>query len=147
LERGFRRQFELIGFRDWTEEEKWGYWATHVNYVRFEYPPNPVYLNLFHLVKDKDYFVMTSNVDGMFYKAGFGENRVYTPQGDYALMQCVKACTQETWSSKPAIQKMFVSIDKDKLAVSDPSLVPYCPNCGSPMFLNVRLDRCFIEKP
>ncbi len=147
MKRGFRRQYELIGFNDWTEEEKWGYWATHVNYVRFEYPAGPVYTKLFDLVKDKEYFVFTSNVDGMFYKAGFDADRAYTSQGDYALMQCVKACTQETWPSKPAIERILSAIDPETLTVSDPALVPYCPNCGGPMFLNVRVDRYFIEQP
>lgn len=147
LKKGFRRQYELIGFHDWTEGEKWGYWATHVNYVRFEYPVSPVYTKLFNLVQEKDYFVFTSNVDGMFYKSGFDSDRAYTPQGDYALMQCVKACTQETWPSKPVIDRILSAIDPKTLTVTDPDLVPYCPNCGGPMFLNVRVDRHFIEKP
>ncbi|MFC5470922.1 hypothetical protein ACFPPD_19735 [Cohnella suwonensis] len=147
MKKGFTRQYELIGFMDWTEEEKWAYWATHVNYIRFEAPESPVYTKLYDLVKDKDYFVFTSNVDGMFYKAGFDQERAYTPQGDYALMQCMKACTQETWPSKPAVDRILPVINRDTLTVNDPDVIPYCPNCGGPMFLNVRIDRYFIEKP
>lgn len=147
MKKGFQRQYELIGFNDWTEQEKWAYWATHVNYIRFESPVSSVYSKLFDLVNEKDYFVFTSNVDGMFYKAGFDSERAYTPQGDYALMQCVRACTQETWPAKPVVDRILPDIDQDTLTVVDSGLVPYCPNCGGPMFLNVRVDRFFIEKP
>jgi NAD-dependent SIR2 family protein deacetylase len=90
---------------------------------------------------------MTSNVDGMFEKAGFDRSRIYTPQGDYARLQCVEACTEETWDSKPVIDRILPQIDRTTLTITDPSVVPYCPNCGGTMFLNVRVDSNFIDEP
>lgn len=147
MKRGFRRQYELIGFEKWSPEEKWAYWATHVNHVRFDFPPNSMYQALLDIVKDKNYFVITTNVDAMFEKAGFDTERLYTPQGDYALMQCVKACTDQTWSSKPIIDRILPHIDRDTLTITDVDVVPTCPNCGGQVFLNVRLSRYFVEKP
>ncbi|MBY8913923.1 hypothetical protein KY305_14360 [Bacillus sp. YC2] len=147
MKKGFRRQYELIGYNDWMEEEKWAYWATHVNYVRFEFPPSPVYQALLNLVKNKDYFVITTNVDGMFEKAGFDVNRLCTPQGDYAQYQCNKPCTHETWPTKPVIDKILPNIDQSTLTIKDSSLVPHCANCGGPVFLNVRVDDSFIDDP
>ncbi|MCD9020359.1 Sir2 family NAD-dependent protein deacetylase [Cohnella silvisoli] len=147
IPKGFRRQYELIGYEDWTPEEKWAYWSIHVNHVRFQFPPSPMYKKLLELIKDKDYFVITSNVDAMFHKTGFDKDRIFTPQGDYALLQCVRACTNETWETKPVIDKILPDINHDNLTVTDSSLIPHCPNCGGQVFMNVRLSRYFVEKP
>lgn len=147
VEQGFTRQYELIGFDNWTEEEKWAYWSIHVNHVRFQYPPSPMYQALLDLIKNKDYFVITSNVDAMFHKTGFDQSRIFTPQGDYALLQCVRACTEETWMTKPTIDQILPAIDQKTLIVTDSTLIPHCPHCGASIFMNVRLDRFFVEKP
>jgi len=147
VKKGFRRQYELIGYNSWSEEESWAYWSTHVNYVRFTFPPSPLYQALLSVVADKDYFVITSNVDAMFYKTGFAANRIYTPQGDYARLQCVKPCTFETWPTKPVIDKILPAIDPESFAVSDSSLIPRCPRCGGRVFLNVHLDAGYNAKP
>ena len=145
--RGFRMKAELIGYTGWSPVLKWGYLAAHVNQVRFESPCHPVYGRLLDLVKDKDYFVMTSNVDGMFAKNGFSEDKVFTPQGDYAFMQCETPCRRETWDIKPVIDRILPAIDPETQEIIDPGVIPTCPNCGGPVFMNVRAAHWFIDDP
>ena len=147
VKKGFRRQYELIGYNSWSEEDKWAYWATHVNYVRFEFPPSPLYTALLNSLVHKDYFIITTNVEAMFYKTGFATDRIYTPQGDYARLQCVKPCTTETWPSKPVIDKILPSIDHETFTVTDPRIIPRCPRCGGRVFLNVHLDGGYNAEP
>lgn len=153
VKRGFTKQYELIAHNavnkkpGWTPAVKWGYLATHVNYVYYEIQKNPVYQNLYSIIKDKDYFVMTSNVDGLFVHNNFDENRIYTPQGSFSLVQCMKACTNETWDVKPIIDRILPYIDPLSQEVTDLSCIPACPNCGGDMFMNVRGGGWFIEKP
>jgi NAD-dependent SIR2 family protein deacetylase len=147
VKRGFRMQAELIGYTGWSPAVQWGYFAIHVNEMRFKAPPHPVYGRLLDLVRNKDYFVMTSNVDEMFVKNGFEEERVFTPQGSYALMQCLKPCTNTTWPTKPIISRILPNIDPDTQEVTDPEVIPRCPNCGGPVFMNVRGGDWFLEDP
>lgn len=147
VKKGFRRQYELIGYDDWSEEEEWAYWTTHVNYVRFQFPPSSLYTTLLDIVADKDYFVITTNVDAQFYKSGFDVRRIYTPQGDYARLQCVKQCTTETWPTKDVIDKILPKIDQEKFVVTDSTLIPRCPRCGGRVFLNVHLDSRYNHEP
>jgi len=147
VKRGFRMKTELIGYTGWSPALKWGYLAAHVNEVRFEAPPHPVYGRLLDLVKDKDYFVITSNVDGMFVKNGFSEDNIFTPQGDYALMQCETPCWRETWDIRPIIDRILPTIDPETQEITDPSVIPTCPNCGGPVFMNVRAAHWFIDDP
>ena len=147
LKRGFRMQAELIGYTGWSPEAQWGYLAIHVNEMRFKAPPHPVYGRLLDLARNKDYFVMTSNVDGMFVKNGFDEKRVFTPQGNYALMQCLKPCRNTTWPTKPVIDRILPKIDPETQEVTDPEVIPHCPYCGGPVFMNVRGGDWFIEDP
>lgn len=147
VKRGFRMQYELIGYTDWGPELQWGYWATHINEVRFLTPPHSVYEQLLDIVKEKDYFALTTNVDAMFFKNGFDRNNIYTPQGDYALLQCFKPCTNETWATKPIIDRILPTIDPETLEITDPSLIPECPNCGGPVVFNARGGNWFIEEP
>jgi NAD-dependent SIR2 family protein deacetylase len=145
--RGFRMQYELIGYQGWSEALKWGFLADHVYAVRYETPPHPVYTKLLRLVDGKEYFIITSNVDGMFAKSGFAEERVYTPQGSYARYQCLKPCTSETWPLKPVIDRILPAIDPATQEITAPSLIPFCPNCGGPVFMNVRGGNWFVEEP
>lgn len=147
LQYGIRCQYETIGFQGWSEAVQWGFLAAHVNAVRFESRPQPNYTQLLELVADKDVFVVTSNVDGMFATSGFAEERIYTPQGSYALYQCLEPCTTETWPFKPIIDRILPAIDPVTQAVTDPSLIPRCPNCGGAVMLNVRGGPWFIEAP
>lgn len=145
--RGFHMKAELIGYTDWSPELQWGYLALHVNEVRFEAPPHPVYGRLYELISNKDYFVITSNVDGMFPKNGFSEDRLFTPQGDYARMQCQTPCRSDTWPSKPIVDRILPTVDPGTQETTDPNVIPHCPHCGGSVFLNVRAGQWFVEDP
>jgi NAD-dependent SIR2 family protein deacetylase len=147
VRRGFRMQAELIGYTGWSPAVQWGYLATHVNEVYFKSPPHPVYKRFLELVQEKDYFVMTSNADGMFIKNGFDEARLFTPQGSYALLQCLKPCSHATWPTKPVIDRILPCIDPWTQEVTDPGVIPRCPRCGGPVFMNVRGGAWFLEDP
>ncbi len=145
--RGLRARYQLIGFDRWTPAEHWAYWATHVNDIRFGARPHPVYERLRELTAGKDTFVITSNVDGMFTRNGFDAQRFFTPQGDYAAMQCRKPCRRVVWQSLPSVERVLAAIDPEQFVVTDPAAIPACPNCGGEVFLNVRLDAGFVSEP
>lgn len=147
VKRGFRTRYQLMGYNGWSPALKWGYLAEHVHDVRFKVRPHPVYSQLRDLVQTKDYFVITSNVDGMFVNNGFSADRVFTPQGDYALMQCLKPCTNATWPVKPIIDRILPTVDPATQEVTDPGVIPSCPNCGGEVMMNVRAGYWFIEEP
>lgn len=147
VKRGFRMKAQFIGYNDWTEELMWGYWSMHLKEVRYDPTSLPTYEQLFKLIQGKEYFVITTNVDGLFPKSGFDEEYLYTPQGDYARMQCTKPCTNETWDTWPIIEKIIPTIDTETQLVTDPKVIPQCPNCGERIFPNVRADNSFIDLP
>lgn len=147
VRKGFRAQYQLIGFEAWSPEEKWGYWATHVNHVRFGEDTRAVYQDLRVLTSGKDTFVMTSNVDAMFSRNGFDESKLFTPQGDYARLQCRTPCVRTTWRTRPVIDRILATLDPVTQTVTDPGAVPSCPSCGGPVFMNVRLDNAFLDEP
>ncbi len=147
VRRGFRARYQLIGYQGWTPQQHWAYWATHVNDVRFAPRSHPVYDRLRRLVAGKDSFVLTSNVDAMFERNGFDTDRIFTPQGDYAAMQCRTPCRREVWPSQPAIELALQHLDAESFSLTKPEVVPRCPNCGGEVFLNVRLDHGFVETP
>ncbi len=147
VKRGIRMKAELIGYTDWPPEVEWGYLAMHVNDVRFNHPPHPVYGDLLELVSPKNYFVITSNADGMFVRNGFDSDGIFTPQGDYALMQCLKPCRNVTWATKPVIDRILPTVDPETQEVTDHDVIPRCPYCGGPVFMNVRGGHWFIDEP
>ena len=125
-----------------TEEEKWAYWSRHIYYNRYVPAPKPVYDNLLKLLKDKDYFVITTNVDHQFQKAGFDKQRLFYTQGDYGLFQCAKPCHQKTYDNEELVKRMIA----EQMDMRIPSeLVPKCPVCGDPMAMNLRSDETFVE--
>ena len=125
-----------------SEEAKWGYWSKHALMNRFDPPALPLYTELYDIVKNKEYFVLTTNVDHQFYKAGFDEKRIFATQGDYGKIQCQKACHQKTYDAKDLFRKM----DKARRDCLIPSeLVPKCPVCGGNMAMNLRCDNYFVE--
>ncbi|MBQ8137712.1 MAG: Sir2 silent information regulator family NAD-dependent deacetylase [Clostridia bacterium] len=142
-----------------TKEEFWAYWSRHIYVNRYMEPPKPVYRQLFKLVKDKDYFVLTTNVDHCFQKAGFDKQRLFYTQGDYGLFQCSEPCHEKTYDNQEAIRNMVLSqgfeIAADgslrapqdqKPSMTIPSaLLPRCPKCGKPMTMNLRSDETFVE--
>ena len=89
-----------------TSEEFWAYWSRYIYINRYMDAPKPVYQNLLDLVKDKDYFVLTTNVDHCFQKAGFDKKRLFYTQGDYGLFQCSGPCCQETYDNEAIVQQM-----------------------------------------
>ncbi len=131
-----------------TEEEHWAYWSRHIYYNRYVPAPKPVYDNLLKLLKDKDYFVITTNVDHQFQKAGFDKQRLFYTQGDYGLFQCAKPCHQRTYDNEETIRKMIaVQVEtRHGTSLQNPSeLVPRGPVCGGPMKVNLRADETFVE--
>lgn len=131
-----------------SEEEHWAYWSRHIYYNRYVPAPKPVYDNLLKLLKDKDYFVITTNVDHQFQKAGFDKQRLFYTQGDYGLFQCAKPCHQKTYDNEETIRKMIaVQVEtRHGTSLQIPSeLVPRCPVCGGPMKVNLRADETFVE--
>lgn len=125
-----------------SPEEHWAYWSRYILINRYTDAPKPVYEELFRLVKDRDYFVITTNVDHCFQKAGFDKKRLFYTQGDYGLFQCSEPCCQETWDNEAVIRQM-VAEQKDMKIPS--ALVPRCPHCGKPLTMNLRSDDRFVE--
>lgn len=142
-----------------TLEEHWAFWSRYICINRYMDAPKPVYDNLYGLVKDKDYFVITTNVDHCFQKAGFDKHRLYYTQGDYGLFQCSEPCHKKTYDNEDIIRKMVMAQGYEfkedgslylpegrNLKLTVPSeLVPYCPECGKPMSMNLRSDNTFVE--
>ncbi len=145
--RGFSARHQLIGFEGLRPSQHWAYWATHVDNVRFGPRLHPVYGQLRELVAGKDAFVLTSNVDAMFVRNGFDSERVFTPQGDYASMQCRKPCRSTVWPSRPALERVLAHVDPASFEVVEPTAIPRCPTCGGEVFLNVRVDAAFVDGP
>ena len=125
-----------------TREERWAFWSRTIYINRYQDPPKPVYQDLLQLVRGKDYFVLTTNVDHCFQKAGFDKQQLFYTQGDYGLWQCSRPCHQKTYDNEAAVRKMFTQ-QRDLSVPSD--LVPRCPVCGAPMSMNLRVDDTFVE--
>jgi len=142
-----------------TLEERWAFWSRNIYVNRYLDPPEPVYAHLLELVQDKDYFVLTTNVDHCFQKAGFDKKRLFYTQGDYGLWQCSEPCHEKTYDNEETVRAMieaqgFVIAPDGALYTPDgvtlemtvPSeLVPHCPVCGKPMSMNLRADNTFVE--
>jgi NAD-dependent SIR2 family protein deacetylase len=161
----FARQY---GFQDMysggfypyqTPEEHWAYWSRYIYINRYMDPPKPVYDRLYELIQGKDYFVLTTNVDHCFQKAGFDKKRLFYTQGDYGLFQCGEPCCQETFDNREIIRAMveaqgFVIAPGGTLTLPEgvtpkmsvpTDLLPRCPHCGKPMTMNLRSDDKFVE--
>lgn len=126
-----------------SEEEKWAYWARHIYTNNTGMTKTPLYEKLLELVKNKDYFVITTNVDDQFIKSGFDEKRVYATQGSYRFIQCSKGCHNKVYDDTQLVAKMIDKTD-DKLRIPS-ELVPKCPVCGENMDVNIRKDDYFVE--
>ena len=125
-----------------TPEEHWAYWSRYIFVNRYQDAPKPVYENLLKLVADKDYFVITTNVDHCFQKAGFDKKRLFYTQGDYGLFQCSEPCCQETFDNEDVIREMA---ERQKDMKIPTELLPVCPHCGKPLTMNLRSDNKFVE--
>ena len=125
-----------------TPEEYWAYWSRYILINRYQDAPKPVYDDLLALVRDKDYFVITTNVDHCFQKAGFDKKRLFYTQGDYGLFQCSQPCCQETHENKATIREMAARQTDMRIPTE---LVPRCPHCGRSMTMNLRCDDTFVQ--
>ncbi|MCD8036264.1 MAG: Sir2 silent information regulator family NAD-dependent deacetylase [Clostridiales bacterium] len=123
-------------------EEFWAWWSRHILINRYEAGVGKPYSDLFELVKDKDYFVLTTNVDHQFQLASFDKKRLFYTQGDYGLWQCSKPCHNKTYDNEEAVRRMAAE-QKDMKIPSE--LIPRCPICGAPMNVNLRCDETFVE--
>jgi NAD-dependent SIR2 family protein deacetylase len=151
----FRKEFadyiEKYGFPDLytssfhdfpTEEERWARWARHIDYIRFRPDAMPLYRELYDLVKDRNYFVITTNVDAQFRKAGFDPQRLFEVQGDYGMMQCATGCHPKLYSDKEAVKEI---LEHSHDLTVDSKYVPVCPVCGGNMDVHVRKNGYFVQ--
>ena len=125
-----------------TPEEHWAYWSRYIQVNRYENAPRPVYDSLYRLISEKDYFVLTTNVDHCFQKAGFDKKRLFYTQGDYGLLQCCEPCHRQTYDNRALILRM---VEEQKNMRIPTALIPRCPKCGKPMAVNLRSDDRFAE--
>lgn len=139
---GFRDMYSGGFYPFATPEEHWAYWSRYIYINRYMDAPKPVYDDLLKLVNGKDYFVITTNVDHCFQKAGFDKKRLFYTQGDYGLFQCSEPCCQETFDNEAVIREMVTRQENMKIPTE---LLPTCPHCGKPLTMNLRSDNKFVE--
>lgn len=151
FEDNFSDFIEKYGFKDMYSggfysfdslEEYWAYWSRYVYINRYKDTDNGTYRSLFELVKDKDYFVLTTNVDHQFQKAGFDKHKLFYTQGDYGLFQCSEPCHNATYDNEKAIRDMVAQQTDMKIPTE---LIPHCPKCGKLMTMNLRSDDKFVQ--
>ena len=139
---GFKDMYSGGFYQYETPEEMWAYWSRYIFVNRYMDAPKPVYDNLLQLVKDKDYFVITTNVDHCFQKAGFDKKRLFYTQGDYGLFQCSEPCHNKTYENEDMVMDMMEKQEDMKIPTE---LIPKCPKCGKPLTMNLRSDDKFVE--
>ena len=151
FEKYFNDFIEEYGFTDMyssgfypfkSQEEKWAYWARHVFANRYDVGKTSVYQKLLKLVEDKEYFVLTTNVEHQFWINGFDDERIFATQGDYGFLQCEKACHDRLYPNR---EQVFEWVEKTENFRIPSDLVPKCPVCGGEMDLNLRKDNYFVE--
>jgi NAD-dependent SIR2 family protein deacetylase len=151
FERYFKDFIEKYGFTDMyssgfypfkSQEEKWAYWALHVFANRYDVGKTDVYQKLLKLVEDKEYFVLTTNVEHQFWINGFEDERIFATQGDYGLLQCEKGCHDKLYPNR---DQVFEWVEKTEDFKIPSDMVPKCPVCGGEMDLNLRKDNYFVE--
>ena len=139
---GFTDMYSAGFFPFPTLEEQWGYWSRHIWYNRYIEAPKSTYAKLLQLLGDKDFFVITTNVDHQFQRAGFPKDRLFYTQGDYGLWQCSVPCHDKTYDNYETVKRM-VEEQRDMRVPAE--LVPFCPVCGKPLSMNLRADDTFVE--
>lgn len=139
---GFQDMYSAGFYPFGSAEEHWAYWSRYIYINRYVDGDNGTYKRLFELVKDKDYFVLTTNVDHQFQKAGFDKKRLFYTQGDYGLFQCSEPCHNATYDNEAAIRAMVARQADMKIPAE---LIPHCPVCGKPMTMNLRADDSFVQ--
>lgn len=139
---GFTDLYSASFFDFPNENEKWAFWSRFIYHYRYAPAPKPVVKNLHNVVKDKDYFVITTNVDHLFQRSGFNKQRLFYTQGDYGLLQCSIPCHQKTYDNQELVLQM-IKEEKD-MRIPD-NLIPHCPVCGKKMEVNLRKDDTFVQ--
>lgn len=125
-----------------TQEEKWAFFAKMIEVNRYNKTPLKLYEELYKIAKDKNYFILSTNVDGQFYNSGFDENKIFEVQGDYGYLQCENACHNKLYDNKKLVHK-WIENTKDCKIPSE--LVMKCPVCGGNMDMNLRKDANFVQ--
>lgn len=161
----FKKEFGIKdiysgGFFPFPDEETmWGWWSRHIYFNRYVDAPKDTYKKLYELVKDKNYFVLTTNVDHQFQKAGFDKNKLFYTQGDYGLWQSTNPNNKKTYDNEKEVCKMLEAegFVKDENGIYDvpkdrnikmkipTDLIPICPDDGYEMTMNLRSDDTFVE--
>lgn len=126
-----------------TQEERWAYWAKHIYFSYYERKHTELYKKIYNLVKNKNYFVITTNTDGQFINNGFDKEKVFEVQGSYSKLQCETPCHKKLYYNEKKIEEMLSNIDENLKIPT--SLVPKCPVCGENMSVNLRCDDTFVE--
>ena len=139
---GFQDMYSAGFYPYMTLEEHWAYWSRYIDINRYQDAPKPVYNELLEIVRELDYFVLTTNVDHCFQKAGFDKQRLFYTQGDYGLWQCSKPCHDQTYDNEEVVKKMVAQQEKMRIPSE---LIPRCPVCGAPMSMNLRSDDTFVQ--
>ncbi len=139
---GFKDMYTAGFYPYETLEEYWAYWSRYIYINRYAQKPGESYEALLEFVKDRDYFVLTTNVDHCFQNTGFDKHRLFYTQGDYGLWQCSKPCHLKTYDNEAAVRRM---VEEQKNMRVPSELIPYCPVCGAPMTMNLRVDQAFVE--
>ena len=125
-----------------TQEEKWAFFAKMIKLNRYNETPLKLYQELYEIVKNKEYFVLSTNVDGQFYNSGFDRKKVFEIQGDYSYLQCENACHNKLYNNKELVEKWIHNTKNCKIPSN---LVMKCPVCGGNMDMNLRKDENFVQ--
>ena len=125
-----------------TSEERWAFWSRMISLLRYEAGPGQVYADLLGLVRGRDYFVITTNVDHRFQNSGFDKERLFYTQGDYGLLQCSVPCHDATYDNESWVREAVTSQEGMRIPSE---LVPRCPRCGEEMTTNLRVDNRFVQ--
>jgi NAD-dependent SIR2 family protein deacetylase len=148
--RGCRTIWETMdSFWDITSDNETRYWAFlshHFLKIRYEYPIVQPYLDLYRYLQGREYFIVTTNVDGQFHKVGFPPDKIWAMQGDYALFQSETPCTRDLYENESMLRAMKATFNPDSLTI-DRATVPRCPRCGKHLVPNLRKDETFVDEP
>lgn len=125
-----------------TLEERWGYFSRHIKLNRYDFHAEKVYPDLLEMAKDKDYFVITTNADGLFFKAGFTPEKIFAMQGDYTKFQCEKACHDTLYDNEEIVMQMVAQQSDCKIPSE---LIPVCPVCGENLVPHLKIDQYFVQ--
>ena len=125
-----------------TQEEKWAFFAKMIKLNRYNEKPLKLYQELYEIVKNKEYFVLSTNVDGQFYNSGFDKDKVFEVQGDYEYLQCKNACHNKLYNNRDLVEKWLQNTKDCEISSN---LIMKCPVCGGNMDMNLRKDANFVQ--